>query len=230
MPTSHKATVIFPYKTGLPEDVATNTFVFSFRGGPGATPQDNDKQMLHLNLTRFFNDEFVTSIPLAEYYSEYIERSACRIRYVEFDEITGAEVEEAVTVPFTLGPTSQTQDLPLECAATLTFLQNLPGSTLIPEARRRGRIFLGPLNSLANASVVDGTVPLINQDFINRVMASAQFLVDQGEPTQWRWSVYSRTNRVTYHVKEGWMDNEWDTIRSRGARATGRTRFYITEP
>lgn len=44
--------------------------------------------------------------------------------------------------------------------------------------------------------------------------------------TDLEWSVYSRMDDVHRQVQHGWVDDEWDTVRSRGLRST--TRQLIT--
>lgn len=39
------------------------------------------------------------------------------------------------------------------------------------------------------------------------------------------WCVFSRKDGVARKVTAGWVDDEWDTVRSRGLRATKRTTF-----
>jgi hypothetical protein len=43
------------------------------------------------------------------------------------------------------------------------------------------------------------------------------------------WGVYSRKNDSFASAKHWWVDDEWDTIRSRGLRATTRTEGDISE-
>jgi hypothetical protein len=39
------------------------------------------------------------------------------------------------------------------------------------------------------------------------------------------WVIYSPTNNEIYDVEAGWVDDAFDTIRSRGGAATTRTTF-----
>src|SRR4051812_9809811 len=41
------------------------------------------------------------------------------------------------------------------------------------------------------------------------------------------WIVWSRVNRSATSVSKIWVDDEWDTQRSRGLRATTRTEFFF---
>lgn len=43
------------------------------------------------------------------------------------------------------------------------------------------------------------------------------------------WSVYSRRNSNAVSVQAAWIDNEWDTQRSRGLRADNRVTVSLSE-
>lgn len=108
---------------------------------------------------------------------------------------------------------------PTEVAMVLSF-QGAKVSGL-PQARRRGRIYFGPLiNGLAGA---DGRLQSSNvsqfADF------GASFLASSDANPNWTWAVYSPTNGTGIDVQDGWVDNEFDTQRRRGRKATLRTTF-----
>lgn len=48
-------------------------------------------------------------------------------------------------------------------------------------------------------------------------------------PSTADWVVYSRVNNEALSVTNTWVDDAWDTIRSRGKRATARTLGVITQ-
>lgn len=109
--------------------------------------------------------------------------------------------------------------LPPEVALCLSF-QGIRISGL-PQARRRGRVYLGPLadNAQDTGGRPTGTV-------ISAVVAAADALLGGSvQGTSGIWAVYSPTNDQTVPVNNGWVDNEFDTIRDRGRRATARTTF-----
>lgn len=107
--------------------------------------------------------------------------------------------------------------VPREVALCLSFYadRNQP--------RRRGRLFL-PL-----AGTGDDTArarPLDSQ--MNRVLAVATMLSNLGGADV-DWSVYSQVDHAARKVTNAWVDDEWDTVRSRGLRATKRMTLAVDE-
>ncbi len=98
---------------------------------------------------------------------------------------------------------------PREVALCLSYFgaRNLPGM--------RGRIFLPVAYS--------GSIALARPD--QSLMADAldlgrAFAAAGGTGTQ--WSVYSRTQGLAFSITDSWVDDEWDTQRSRGLNPTAR--------
>ncbi len=110
---------------------------------------------------------------------------------------------------------------PREVALCLSFrgAQNVP--------RQRGRIFVGPV---APTGVRPGT------DVRNAILQLGQAFADLGGQNV-DWCVYSPTTRGAgaaldssfIPVKRCWVDDEWDTMRSRGLRPTSRVELAIDE-
>lgn len=90
-----------------------------------------------------------------------------------------------------------------------------------PQARRRGRVYVGPHDSGAFAS--DGRP---STDVITAVAAFGQDLLDGfGLMTSGAWVVYSPTDASSAAVTNGWVDDAWDIQRRRGVAPTSRTLF-----
>ena len=109
--------------------------------------------------------------------------------------------------------------LPPEVALCLSF-EGLPTSG-IPQARRRGRIYLGPLD-------VDGLAPVgrPTTTVVNRLVAAGEVLrLASVAAASWTWCVFSVVNDVNVPISRGWVDDEYDTQRRRGRVATVRTVF-----
>lgn len=85
------------------------------------------------------------------------------------------------------------------------------------QPRFRGRLFLGPWN-FAEVRPAGGQ--------IDAAIAMATGLANIGG-VDVDWGLWSTTRNAFSKVTAGWVDDEWDTIRSRGFRATGR-RVYAT--
>lgn len=106
--------------------------------------------------------------------------------------------------------------LPLEVALVLSFkAANVSGQ---PAARRRGRVYIGPLS--AGASSTDG-VPVTG--LVTALGLQAQNLRVASDSASWSWVVWSQADQAAREVFEGWIDNDFDTQRRRGRVATART-------
>lgn len=81
--------------------------------------------------------------------------------------------------------------------------------------RQRGRMFLGPFRGIEMNIRPDS-------DLRNSVQVLAEGLQALGGPDV-DWVQYSPTAGVHGPVTDWWCDDEWDTVRSRGLRATVRT-------
>lgn len=105
---------------------------------------------------------------------------------------------------------------PKEVALCLSFYadRNIP--------RRRGRLYFGPLAP---------TTERPTDAFLNSALAMADSFAALGG-TDIDWVVYSPTDHkahpendaedYAYKVSDAWCDDEWDTVRSRGRKATKR--------
>ncbi len=81
--------------------------------------------------------------------------------------------------------------------------------------RQRGRIFIGPF--------ISGDMSLRPPiDRITALQSLATGLANVGG-VDVDWSLYSPTTGGLSKITNYWIDNEWDTMRSRGLRATTRT-------
>lgn len=91
----------------------------------------------------------------------------------------------------------------------------------IPQSRRRGRIYLGPVNT--------GTLDLDGRPTPARITTLRNALnalrVASAAAATWDWQVFSTRNLIGYTIANGWVDNEFDTQRRRGRLATTRTVF-----
>lgn len=89
------------------------------------------------------------------------------------------------------------------------------------QARRRGRVYLGPHDSGAFAT--DGRP---HADVIAAAAAFGQFLFDGfALMASGAWVVWSPTSSDAVEVDNGWVDNAWDIQRRRGVAPTARTTY-----
>lgn len=87
--------------------------------------------------------------------------------------------------------------------------------------RQRGRLFIGPWH--ANEMNERPSVPAQNQ-----LAVLAEGIADLGG-VDIDWNVYSPTDNAYRDVTDYWVDNEWDTMRSRGLRGTARVTGTVGE-
>lgn len=113
-----------------------------------------------------------------------------------------------------------TDHMPAEIALVVSF-QGVQVSGL-PQARRRGRVFLGPFAT----SILDDSTGRPDSTAMSLLdTAASNLLVASGLASGWNWTVWSTTNGSNTEVDNGWIDNSFDTIRARGIAASSRTLF-----
>lgn len=138
--------------------------------------------------------------------------------------------------PLTITPSSTA--LPAEVALCLSFQAN-PESGL-PQARRRGRIYLGPLVTAISAVPSGSADSRPNSATRDDWIAFGQDIavIASSTPVVWRHSVFSARSvggpvtieGATVFVDQYWVDDSFDTQRRRGARPTTRTTGVVVLP
>jgi len=210
--------------SGLPEDQVVNDFAFRFDGTPGPTEY---AAMFDL-VDEFYNVAAVTNT-VGNYISRAVNRSATH-ELAAYHITAGPLGSPVASIPWLGPPTpTDTNGVPREVAAVLSFhadltgvLEEGPGDTR-PRARRRGRLFIGPLTS--NAVNVT-TPPFFLADALTLAMReNAVKLMDDSGTADMPWSVWSRADATLYPVIGGWTDNAPDTQRRRGPDATVRVTW-----
>ena len=112
-----------------------------------------------------------------------------------------------------------TVDMPQEVALCVSYKNTVANS--VPRARRRGRIYLSGWAETANTT--GRPTATVYQGLAN---AYATYVAAVNAISDFEAGVWSRTNGVVYPIDEVWCDNEWDTVRRRGGKAT--TRFSVS--
>lgn len=201
----------FTREGGLPEDVIVNTMHFLTDG--------------------IIDDPLVAEIATAvdAFYGE--------IQVYLSELITGAYVQKGYDleeppprVPVnTINSTITTASgalFPAELAICLSFRGDYESGT--PNARKRGRIFLGPLDG--GVATGSGASDLrIDTAVLTDIGGAAADLRDAVIALGHAWCVYSPTTDATetladafFPITQGWIDNAFDVQRRRGADATVR--------
>lgn len=154
---------------------------------------------------------------LGAYIAETINRTALLQVYRIEDTPPRAPVaERTITLPTAIPSGSS---MPAEVALACSF-QGTRVSGL-PQARRRGRIFLGPLRVPGSGSFVSPPSGMISD--VTKQFAEMKAASDAS--TDYQWRIWSPTDGASVLIDNGWVDNAWDTQRRRGPRATSRTRW-----
>lgn len=196
--------------TNISRDNITNTFCFFTLD---VTP---DWQ----NALDMIEDLYCTKAPgssnaLGSYLNSSIKRDArLQVYRIEDTPPRAPVAERDITLPAIVG--SET-NLPAEVALVCSF-QGTRASGL-NQARRRGRIFLGPLASPGVTNQYKpppGLIADVQKQFKELKAAS-----DASSDYQWR--IWSPSDGASVLVDNGWIDNAWDTQRRRGPRPTERT-------
>lgn len=101
-----------------------------------------------------------------------------------------------------------------EVALCLSFQgDRTPG---FPQARRRGRIFLGPIRDGIQTNGRPSGPTLVAVKDAAETLSGAIPDVRNG----YRWAVWSVTDQQAVFIVDGWVDDSWDTQRSRGYAPT----------
>jgi hypothetical protein len=219
-----KATVTLQMQSFLPKDVAVNTFHFN-----GTTTTHGAAAFDALVDFYKVDHEGDTMGSIADHLSSYLSNSntlGARIRLVDFDPATGTETGTATEIPFNIGVNSSGTNLPLEVAVATSY--SAGAYVGVPPARRRGRIYIGPLK----ADVVVGTVgqpPVVNNAFVLTCNEAAQALQETMFTAGAAWSVYSRVDGALRNINGGYTNNEFDTQRRREREADTRVLWEGSE-
>lgn len=201
---NYRHIVRLPYASGLPEDVAVNVF-------HSISSDDAHAAAFADHLVTFYNaiDGLLSSLL----------SSAASAATVSTYDLADAEPRVPTDVQaFTL--TVNASNLAPEMAICMSF-QGIKISGL-PQARRRGRVYLGPLGGIH-----DSTTGRPQTGHITTLTTAADTLLTSTsvDPLSGLWAVYSPTDAQTIPVNNGWIDNEYDVIRSRGRKPTSRSLF-----
>ena len=201
---------ILPRDTGLPEDVSVNTFHFLTLGAPeGAAGIDDIFAKLKAFYTSIQNLLGAVVAPPMLFKAYNLSDAPPRAPLAE------------TTHPIT----PNTSSLVEEVAVCLSY--HGPKASGLAQARRRGRIFIGPLAGSAGVTVANRV--RFDSSFSTILKNAGAALRDASNAaTEWKWVVYSPTTTLgaqTTNVTGGWVDDAFDTQRRRGPAPTGRMLF-----
>lgn len=214
--------------TGVPEDAIHNTFHFL---SDQVSFTEDLRVYLRDEIDRFYELGTGTDPPLVDFLSPLVINNPHRIYFYEVDPATGLSGSPIAEAGWGLPATGGTP-LPPEVALVATFHADIsdvseriavaptgPAGDILPRARRRGRIYFGPLNTSALGSSGRPATTLVTS-----LANAAQRLAEGATLTHpdARLAVYSRADGVAREVTGGWVDDEFDTQRRRGRERTLR--------
>lgn len=200
-----KAQVTLPYKSQVPTDVAVNVWSFEIEDDTEA-----NYEQVQAFLATFYGG-------LTSWLSPVLDPAFCVTKiYLRSDpQPQVPRFQEQ----FNPGGTLASNPLPEECSVCLSF-RGVPVSGVSP-ARRRGRIYLGPLGSntvledAGGRARVNGSFTVAIEDAVEA--ATAELTTAGNVHTVW-----SSTTSSNVVVDSYWVDNAFDTQRRRGPLATSR--------
>lgn len=206
----YRIQVRFKAASGLPKDDVTNTWHFRQlpQPGGGVTNPTNVFDMLR----DFYQDDDAPNNAPGKYINNTMLRSYDLTMYNLEDNPPRVPVAESTG---TLPNMGWSNILPSEVALVASFQAERQSG--VNQARRRNRIYLGPLTT-ATANNYGPTKPM-REDLAtacNRMLDAANASID------WQWVVWSPTANEWALVDNGWVDDAWDTQRRRGYKAGSR--------
>lgn len=196
--------VAMPMAGNIPEDVSINTWTFTT-----SLDEASAQPLIGAGLLAFYNQ-------IAEYYSPYVLIGDTRLKAYNLDDPEPRAPIAEAGLPIVPGAAGI--PLPNEVAACLSFRgQLVSGSN---PARRRGRVYLGPLcDSAYGSSIPSG--PGVGPDMLDDLeLATAAMQSELGAQTN--HVVWSRSDAAFIPVATYWCDDAFDTQRSRGPQALAR--------
>lgn len=179
----------------------------------------------------FYNDDATNGFSVGEFISETVNRAATH-RMDLYRIAAGGLGSPLLSVPW-LGPVAPipgSHNLPNEVACVVSFHADLTGvleevGTIRPKARRRGRLYIGPLipEATDQANPNPGANTVLLQALREGIVRIASTNDDAGSGGA--FGVWSRVDQVVRRAVGGWTDNAMDTQRRRGQESTARVTF-----
>lgn len=196
--------------SGLPQDISINTFSWLW----------DDTEVGYTTVALM---AAVMSSRLATLYGvldQYLSTNLTGV--TELRVYDRGDAPPRVPIYTGVGPvlvSANTAQYPNEVAIVLSFA----GSQLsgVNQARRRGRIYLGPLGQVGTDDVGD-VMP--TQSLVDTVNGAMEALCDSSDAGL-KWRVWSEADQNSVVITRGWTDRAFDTQRRRGRRAVSRSTW-----
>jgi hypothetical protein len=217
------AQIIFPNKNGLPEDASINTLHFG-TSGPGV--DDAQIPLINAAILDFYNAPNAVGTRISDAFALCVNSPATTVKWFRLNDAPPRA--PLATLPLVLADSNGASQ-PGEVALTLSFQAAQVSG--VSQARKKNRIFLGPLDNgmisvdVASNATVGLSIRNAALDAMQRLWTASAAAAD------WSWVTYSPTLGIingVFPVDNGWVDNAFDTQRRRGLKATVRsTKVFV---
>lgn len=220
------AVVVMNHTSEKSEDQMMTSFAFTT---PSTEIVESELSDIASDLEAFYNVIPAGHNAISGFLSPVISRevSAAEIR---FFDLTGhldgsAHGSPIYVVGFTVGAmVPGAEGLPSELAVVLSFRSDYAsdpefGPSSRPRARRRGRVYIGPLTKSAVEHSGVANRPAVSQGIAETIGIRAAALRDSVDHV---WCVWSRANAALTPVITAWVDDAFDVQRRRGEDAVTR--------
>ena len=205
--------------SNLPQDRFVNVFHFH-------NPTVGDATAAIVQCTNVLEDTLIQELSgntsFGNLISPYVSRTSTLIAYDMLTEVPRVPIPRTITLGAAL-----TGGLPEEVAVCLSYHGQPPIT-----ARRRGRIYVGPLTvaSIAFQQATTAMPAIPGQEAagsINQYLnAFGAFLMAESANVGMPWSIRSTRPEENYvTIVGGHVDNAFDTQRRRGCTPSGRATF-----
>lgn len=174
--------VALQHSSGLPEDQFVNVLYFEVNAPDSIESNADDIAALYQGIQNFYAGD-ITSLVIKVY------------------PLAGGSPELVKTYAFSGG----SGNAPYEVAVCLSYYADDEANS---NARRRGRIYIGPFNAVGGARP-DSTLRAM-------VLTHGEGLAQIGTASNTTWKMRSQTNNATYKIERVACDDAWDTQRRRG--------------
>lgn len=205
------AQVTLPMLSGIPTDVSVNSWAFDTGVGAATSTQLDE---IEAQLGAFY-------VAVGPYLSPVLSG------FIELKIYDIADPEPRAPIRFGTSPTpitTGTVPLPEEVAVCLSFRGQLVSG--VPPARRRGRVYLGPLDASSIDQDEPGERVRPATAFIDEIEDAYLALRSNTASEGVIHVVWSRVNDDSAEVVFAWVDNALDTQRRRGVAPTTRRQVY----
>ena len=200
-----RAQVILKTTDNVPANFLTNTLAF------GGTAPESDVVALEAAIDTFY------STWMNNYAGKGMSGTGHEIKWYDLPGLTPNYPWR--TTSFDTGANPTAEALPSEVSLVLSF-QGAKAAGF-PQARRRGRIYMG---SCRQSNCVDGRPTSVVITGLTGAATTFKAAV-LAIATDTTWAVWSQADGDDVEITNGWVDNAWDTQRRRGVQVTSRTTY-----